>query len=427
MKIVIRLILWSMLAANAQGQETEFYVVDVGPNRGPPWQVLKYDQNGQDPEVFISTELNRPQDIVFLEESNTALVSNLFSGRITRYHADSGVFIDDFANGIGQPTRMKIGTDGLLYVLQWQGNGKVLRYDLEGKLVDEFTSVGVTQSIGMDWDSQGNLYVASFDARQVRKFDSSGNDLGLFISAGLLGPTNIWFDSSGDLLVMDWSGGVVRRFDSNGAFKSNFIPGLSEPEGVEFLENGHILIGNGGTSSVREFDTDGILVGDFVPAGSGGLAKPNAVFFRKPRGFRMNAGLNDAWVNANAAFQGLFVTVFPVLDLVFVAWFTFDSQVPAGNSNAVFGAIDQRWVTGLGAIDNNRAELKMELTSGGVFNSSDPLPVQDTIYGSMILEFSDCSQGSVSYNFPTAGQAGEFTINRVANDNTALCESLINP
>ena len=30
-----------------------------------------------------------------------------------------GVYIEDFATGIGGPTRMKIGADSLLYVLQW--------------------------------------------------------------------------------------------------------------------------------------------------------------------------------------------------------------------------------------------------------------------------------------------------------------------
>jgi hypothetical protein len=45
-------------------------------------------------------------------------------------------------------------------------------------------------------------------------------------------------------------------------------------------------------------------------------------------GFTMNAGLNDAWVNAEAPFQGLFITVYPTLNIVFVAWFTFDSEIP---------------------------------------------------------------------------------------------------
>jgi hypothetical protein len=65
--------------------------------------------------------------------------------------------------------------------------------------------------------------------------------------------------------------------------------------------------------------------------------------------FRINAGLNDAWVSADAPFQGLFFTVFENLNLLFLSWFTFDSTIPVNGTPAVFGAGDQRWVTGAGS------------------------------------------------------------------------------
>ena len=66
------------------------------------------------------------------------LISNLNTGRITRYHTDSGMYIDNFATNIAGPTRMKIGADSLLYVLQWGTNGKVLRFELDGTFLGEF-------------------------------------------------------------------------------------------------------------------------------------------------------------------------------------------------------------------------------------------------------------------------------------------------
>jgi hypothetical protein len=140
--------------------------------------------------------------------------------------------------------------------------------------------------------------------------------------------------------------------------------------------------------------------------------------------FAINAGLNDAWVSAGAPLQGMFVTVYPVLKLIFVAWFTFDSEQPSGDVSAVFGAPDQRWITLLGFYEGNRVDLKGELTSGGKFNSQDPLPTQDTGYGTMTIEFSNCSQGSVAYDFPAAGESGSFNIQRVLESNVALCEAL---
>ncbi|MBK7379491.1 MAG: T9SS type A sorting domain-containing protein [Ignavibacteriales bacterium] len=269
------------LSTNVFSQNIEIYVSDAGNFSNPPWKILKFDENGENPETFIDTVLAWPQDIVFLEDQQVVLISNLNTGSITKYNSTTGDYIENFATGIAGPTRMKIGTDSLLYVLQWSGNGKVKRYQLDGTFVDEFTSVGVPQSIGIDWDNNGNLYVSSYSGDNVRKFDANGNDLGLFVTSNLAGPTNIWFDDNGDLLVIDYNGTAVKRFDSTGVFVSNFITGLGQAEGVDFFSNGNILIGNGVTHSVKMFDSNGVYIEDFIPSGSGGLMNPNAVVIRE--------------------------------------------------------------------------------------------------------------------------------------------------
>ncbi|NND43811.1 MAG: hypothetical protein HKN58_00710 [Xanthomonadales bacterium] len=422
-EVLFTVLILGLVFDRANAQDAEVYIVDVGPNRGAPWQVIRVDEDGQNPQQFINTGLSRPQDILFIEHRNLALVSNLFSNQITQYDAETGAFAGTFASGIGQPTRMEIGPDGLLYVLQWQGNGRVWRYDLDGQFIDEFTSIGVNQSIGMDWDNAGNLYVASFGGASVRKFDTDGNDLGLFINANLQGPTNIRFESNGDLLVLDWSGNSVKRFDASGNYLGVFMSGLGQAEGIEVLPNGNYIIGNGVTSSMKEFDASGQYVGEFVEAGTLGLATPNGVRVRHAQVFQINAGLNDAWVNQDAPFQGMFITVYPDLGLVFVAWFTFDS-VPPDAGMATFGGIDQRWVTGLGTIDGDRVSLNMELTTGGGFNMAQPVPSQDTSYGTMLIVFAACNGAQVTFDFPGPGLSGSFPITRVVGDNIPLCESL---
>ena len=267
-------------ATLVQGQIDGIYVSDAGNFNNPPWQVLRYTMSGADPVAYITTNLNWPQDILFLEDSNRVLISNLGTNRITKYDATTGVYISDFATGIGGPTRMKIGADGMLYVLQWNGNGTVRRYMLDGTYLGEFTSVGVPQSIGFDWDGAGNLYVSSYTADLVRKFDPAGNDLGVFISTNLAGPTNIWFGPNGDLFVSDYDGAAIKRFDANGAFLGPFITGVSFTEGIAHYPNGDLLVGNGGTSAVKRFDENGNFLLDLIPSGSGGLITPNAIVIR---------------------------------------------------------------------------------------------------------------------------------------------------
>lgn len=273
------LTLATLLSLSAQ--DFEIYISDAGNFDQPPWQILKFDQNGENGKVFIADHLAWPQDILFLEDENAVLISNLNTGVISRFNATTGAYIDEFATGINGPTRMKIGPDGLLYVLQWQNTGKVLRYQLDGTFVDGFTAAGIPSSIGLDWDSEGNLYVSSYGQKYVRKFSPTGADLGLFISDNLSGPTNIWFGDNGDLYVIDYLGNGVKRFLADGTYAGVFINGLANGEGIDFFPNGNLAIGVGAASSVRIYDPSGNYIEELVPSGTLDLLVPNAVVFRE--------------------------------------------------------------------------------------------------------------------------------------------------
>lgn len=271
---------YDLMIWDSSAPRTEIFVSDVENLNNPPWHIMRYFADGSYSEIFTDQQLAWPQDIVIREEENEAWVSNLNSGRITKYNLNTGEYIGTFASGISGPTRMKIGPDNLLYILQWSGNGLVRRFNLDGSSAGNFTSIAVPQGIGMDWDGEGNFYVSSFQNANIRKFDAQGNDLGIFISSNLTGPTNIWFDAEGNLLVNDWNAGRVVRFDAQGNFLNHLINGLSQPEGVDYLNNGNFLIGNGGPGEVKEYMPDGSFVKNIIPIGSNGLKQPNAVIVR---------------------------------------------------------------------------------------------------------------------------------------------------
>ena len=140
--------------------------------------------------------------------------------------------------------------------------------------------------------------------------------------------------------------------------------------------------------------------------------------------FRINAGLNDAWVSDEAEKQGFFFTVYESLQLVFISWFTFDSVIPDEGDPFTFGANDHRWVTGLGSYSGNSVTINVELTSGGIFNASDPLAGQQPNYGTITIVFNSCSEAILNYSFPDPGLSGQMTLNRVLPDNVAVCEAL---
>ncbi|MAP54720.1 hypothetical protein [Altibacter sp.] len=267
------------------GQEMAVYVSDAGNFNVGPWQIAKFDADGTFLGALITSENDGivwPQDIIFLEDEEAVLISNLSTaGIISKHDWATGDFISNFAEGLGGPTRMKVGPDGLLYVIQWDTtNNKVLRYSLEGTFEGEFTAIGVPRSIGMAWDSAGDLYVSSYSESTVRKFNgTTGADMGLFIDSGLNGPTNIFFEASGNMIVFSYNNGIIKRYDASGNFIEDLITGLSGPEGVAFFPNGDILIGNGGDGTVKRYDSNYNFIENFIE--SGPLTTPNAIVIRE--------------------------------------------------------------------------------------------------------------------------------------------------
>lgn len=142
-----------------------------------------------------------------------------------------------------------------------------------------------------------------------------------------------------------------------------------------------------------------------------------------PVAMRFNAALAGSWFNPDTPGQGFFIDVFPELEFVFMAWFTFELALPGGN--AMLGNTEQRWLTMFGNFDGDTAQLQVENTGGGVFNSGTPAVTQDTDYGSLTLSFQDCEQGNVQFNFPKAGVNGTVPIQRLVGDNVPLCEQLV--
>jgi hypothetical protein len=140
--------------------------------------------------------------------------------------------------------------------------------------------------------------------------------------------------------------------------------------------------------------------------------------------FVINAGLNDAWYYPDTDGQGFFITVFPDIELVFLAWFTFDTERPAEGTEAMLGDAGHRWLTASGPYSGNQAQLEIDITTGGIFDSANPEP-EHAPGGTILLHFDDCKSGFVSYEIPSINQMGTVPIERLAMDNVALCEDLI--
>jgi probable HAF family extracellular repeat protein len=141
-------------------------------------------------------------------------------------------------------------------------------------------------------------------------------------------------------------------------------------------------------------------------------------------GFKINAGINDAWFNADTAGQGFFIIAFPDLKFMFLAWFTFETSLPDESIIANLGWAGHRWFTAGGFYSGDTAELEIEFTSGGVFDSIEPKVDQVQGGGTITVKFSDCENATVTYDIPSIARMDVVPIKRGLPDNVALCKEL---
>ena len=145
-------------------------------------------------------------------------------------------------------------------------------------------------------------------------------------------------------------------------------------------------------------------------------------------GFVINAGLNDAWYNPATVGQGLLIATYPDRRERFLAWFTYDTERPPDEATALLGEPGHRWLTAQGPYNGDTAELTIYVTKGGVFDAAEPAASTDPAgYGSMTIEFADCTAGLVTYEIPSLSLSGEIPIERITPDNVALCQALASP
>jgi lysophospholipase L1-like esterase len=141
--------------------------------------------------------------------------------------------------------------------------------------------------------------------------------------------------------------------------------------------------------------------------------------------WQINAGLNDAWYDPATRGQGFVITVFPEMQQMFVAWFTYDTERPPEDVEAVLGEPGHRWLTAQGPYSGDTATLTLYVTEGGVFDAAEPPAQNDGIGdGTMTITFANCSEGLITYQMSSPEIGGEIAIERITDDNVALCEAL---
>ncbi|MBK8922554.1 MAG: NHL repeat-containing protein [Saprospirales bacterium] len=215
--------------------------------------------------------------------------TSLQTQHILKFNPATGDFIGPFTSGydLQQPTKIRFGSDGFVYVSQWGGSqSSVVRFDAATGVFDRACTGSLNGPLGQAWDASGNLYVACFFSRDIRKFSPGGTFLGVATAPGLFkGPSNIWFDpaGSGDLLVADWDEGSIKRLRPEGdtfVLQSIFATGFARLEGVAIGPDGFLYACDWYLNQVKKLEAaTGSAVGVYLEGGD--MQRPNGLAFWK--------------------------------------------------------------------------------------------------------------------------------------------------
>ena len=138
----------------------------------------------------------------------------------------------------------------------------------------------------------------------------------------------------------------------------------------------------------------------------------------------INVGMSDAWFDPATGGQGFFIIAWEDAQIVFLSWFTFDTERPPEDVMAILGEPGHRWLTAQGPFSGDTAVLDVFLTSGGVFDAADPPATTDQQpIGTITITWSSCAEGVLTYDLPLLGLMGEIPIQRIVPDNAVLCEA----
>jgi len=329
---------------------------------------------------------------------------------------------------------------------------------------------GISNPVGLAHDSAGNLYVSNCGNSTIQMITPQGVG-STFSSSGFLScPNGLTIDEADNLYAANFNNRNIIKLtpDAQASLFARTPTSQSKPNGG----NGHIIYGNArlyvvsnASHQVFEVSLDGdvtliagsgtrgradgpLLEAQFSLPNGVGLSPDGSVLYVNDSesllnnndiapnvirviplpniepAFQINSGLNDAWFNPATTGQGFFITVFPDIGQMFLAWFTYDTERPDGSVTAQLGEPGHRWLTAFGAYEGDTAVLEVEVTSGGVFDSAIPGPTQSP-GGTITVEFSDCENGLVSFDLTSIGLQGEIPISRIALDNVPACEGQV--
>lgn len=366
---------------------------------------------------LLSTIVLFPLAAAAVECPSRLLVSGYFSDNVHVYDACNGAFerLLDPAGRIGGAQAVRIGPDGLLYVVS-EKTGQILRYRADTfAYVDAFVTEGAAfHPTAFDFGPDGDLYVAGFNANVIKRYDGqTGTARGVVVdgaAAKFTGPDNgTRFGPDGKLYIAGYySNNLVRYDPATGAtveIVAGQSGGLRHTRGILFEPGGaNFLVTSEGSGEVLRFRTaDGSFMGKLAS----GYPSPTGIAFH-PDGRLLIAPGDESVIALDAATGAARGTVVAAGNGA-IGGQTFVAVIPRGGASTVDPSQigTQFWLVGAGNVSGKSLELDLGSGTGATFGAEfDPATVTRKRWGRLSIDFSDCRHGQMRWDSTGPDSAG---------------------
>jgi sugar lactone lactonase YvrE len=319
------------------------------------------------------------------------------NGRILRYRADSYEFVDVFAD-VGPAwgvTGLAFGAAGDVYLSSY-ARSVLRRYRIaDGSVIGGDLSAGALlrgPDNGFLAAPDGKLYIPGYDSSNVVRYDPATGRFDGFVAAGadgILNTRGLLLSADGTKLYVssERSGRILRYVLASGNLDREIAGGLGVVTGIAWHPDGSLLaaLGNGAGRVVKLDPETGQSRGELVSRGAGGLAAPT------------------------------YVAVIP-------APASADAPDPATIGSQYF-------IVGLAALDGHVLDIPDAYTGlGTAFGDAfDPVQVRRLPWGRIRMTFLSCTEADFEWQSSGPGSAGfgdgGYRMRRlIANPATLACE-----